>query len=240
MLTELLELFEPLFSILATSILFIGGVALAIYGLVLVCKGLKLLFKKTINNMSLCADCIKNWIDSGFERLENTIKSAIKSANHSQTEDILQLVQPMVEKMVEENMKEQFSPCDVPVAIIDKTSELQGLWEDDSHTIHATIYREGGTYIMSLDGIEDHYLVGKYLLSEESENNRFYANGCFGFTFHFDEVNNAIFIPRLGVWLKRETHNGIFDNEAFTSVEKLSLDDDTRERIKVILSDRNE
>ncbi|WP_347294387.1 hypothetical protein, partial [uncultured Duncaniella sp.] len=97
MFTELLELFEPLFSILATSILFIGGVALAIYGLVLVCKGLKLLFKKTINNMSLCADCIKNWIDSGFERLENTIKSAIKSANHSQTEDILQLVQPMVE-----------------------------------------------------------------------------------------------------------------------------------------------
>ena len=89
MFTELLELFEPLFSILATSILFIGGVALAIYGLVLVCKGLKLLFKKTISNMSLCADCIKNWIDSGFERLENTIKSAIMSANRSQTEDIL-------------------------------------------------------------------------------------------------------------------------------------------------------
>jgi len=94
MFTELLELFEPLFPILATSILFIGGVALAIYGLVLVCKGLKLLFKKTISNMSLCADCIKNWIDSGFERLENTIKSAIKSANRSQTEDILKLVQP--------------------------------------------------------------------------------------------------------------------------------------------------
>lgn len=98
MFTELLELFEPLFPILATSILFIGGVALAIYGLVLVCKGLKLLFKKTISNMSLCADCIKNWIDSGFERLENTIKSAIKSANRSQTEDILKLVQPMVER----------------------------------------------------------------------------------------------------------------------------------------------
>lgn len=125
------------------------------------------------------------------------------------------------------------------MAITDKISELQGLWEDDSHTILATIYREGGTYIMSLDGIEDHYLVGKYLLREESENNRFYANDCFGFTFHFDEGNNAI-IPRLGVWLKRERHNSIFENEAFASFEKFSLDDDTRERIKVIISGRNE
>lgn len=240
MFTELLELFEPLFSILATSILFIGGVALAIYGLVLVCKGLKLLFKKIISNMSLCADCIKNWIDSGFESLENTIESAIKSANRSQTEDILKLVQPMVEKMVEENLKEQFHPCDVPLAILDKISDLQGIWEDDSHSILATIYREGGTYIMSLDGIEDHYLVGKYLLSEESENNRFYANGCFGFTFHYDESNNAIFIPRIGIWLKRERLNSIFDNEAFASVEKLTLDDDTRERIKVKISKKSE
>lgn len=235
MFTELLELFEPLFSILATSILFIGGVALVIYGFVLVCKGLKLLFKKSISNMSLCVDCIKNWIDSGFERLENTINSAIKSANRSQTEDILKLVQPMVEKMVEENIKEQLSPNDGPVAILDKIYELQGIWEDDSHTILATIYREGGTYIMSLDGVEDRYLIGKYLLSEESENNRFYANGCFGFTFHYDEGSNAIFIPRIGIWLKRERLNRVFDNEAFASVEKLTLDDDTRERIKVII-----
>ena len=88
--------------------------------------------------------------------------------------------------MVEENIKEQFSPCDVPMAIIDKISELQGLWEDDSHTILATIYRDGGTYIMSLDGIEDHYLVGKYLLSEESEKQPLLRQlAASAFTFHF-------------------------------------------------------
>ena len=80
MFTELLELFEPLFPILATSILFIGGVALAIYGLVLVCKGLKLLFKKTISNMSLCADCIKNWIASPSMK---TVPSAAPTATSS-------------------------------------------------------------------------------------------------------------------------------------------------------------
>ena len=236
MFTELLELFEPLFSILATSILFIGGVTLAIYGLVLVCKGLKLLFKKTISNMSLCADCIKNWIDSGFERLENTIESAIKSAKRSQTEEILKLVQPMVEKMVEENVKEQLTPDNSPVMDIDRISELTGIWTNTSRIITVDIYSDGGTYIMSVNGVNDHLIDGKYLLSEESEHNRFYANGSFGFIFHFDRNTNRIFIPRLGVWLKRDSHDNVFKNEAFVSVERLSLDDDTRERIKTITS----
>ncbi len=142
----------------------------------------------------------------------------------------------MVEKMVEENVKEQLTPDNSPVMDIDRISELTGIWTNTSRIITVDIYSDEGTYIMSVTGVNDHLIDGKYLLSEESEHNRFYANGSFGLYFISTGTPTVSSFPDWVYGLNAIAHDNVLKNEAFVSIERLSLDDNTRERIKTITS----